>query len=327
LLGFFGPDSRGQEANVVCGPTSLADCLADTSYAGAIIGRYANRIAHAAITLDGEHYRLTANDGSNTLHGGASGFDRACWQIVMVEVQADCAFVELAHESEDGDEGFPGNLEVRARYTLFAGGKLQLDLTATTDRLTVVSLTCHPYFNLRGVDSPEPGACLQHELQIPATHFLPVSVHFIPESVSREVAGTPFDFREPYPIGERVDHEHSQLRRARGYDHYFHVDSAWPQPPSPVPHAVLREPSFGRQLKIHSTLPGLQLYTGNFLSERKDGVVDDPSRARPLPFRSALCLEPQFPPDAPNRPNFPSPRLAPGTPWRHTIVYELGVEP
>ena len=327
LLGFTGPDRHGIEANIVCGPATLADCLADSSYAGAIIGRYANRIADASFALDGCRHQLVANHGSNTSHGGAKGFDRALWRIMMAEAGPECAFVELAHLSPHGDQGFPGNLEVRARYTLYAGGRLQLDFSATTDRPTVVSLTCHPYFNLAGAKNPQPSGCLNHRLHIPATHFLPISAQSVPEGASCEVAGTPFDFRERHSVGERIANASSQLSRAGGYDHYFPIDAALPSATAPVLHAVLQEPLQGRQLKILSTLPGLQFYTGNFLGKSEENLANEQPENYLLPYRSALCLEPQFPPDAPNRRDFPSTRLMPGETWRHAIVYELGAAP
>lgn len=332
LLAFTGPDRHGEAANIIRGPSTLAECLGDTNYAGAIIGRYANRIASASFILDGTRYLLSANSAGNTLHGGNCGFDGALWQIVTAEHHVDHAYVEMTHTSPHGDQGFPGNLQVRARYTLFAGGRLQLHLSATTDQVTVISLTAHPYFNLLGVlnqrtdvgDEPSGGQCLQHQLQIPAAAFLAISPQGIPAGAPRSVAHTPFDFREPSVLQDRLGIADQQLLSGCGFDHCYLIDNAWPSSAQPTLHATLYEPQSGRQLRVHSTLPGLQFYSGNFLG--RGGDSSQWNGARPT-CREALCLEPQFPPDAPNRPDFPSTRLAPGDEWRHVIVYSLGVVP
>ena len=322
-LSFTGPDRHGELADVIRGPETLEECLADNDYAGAIIGRYANRLEGAAFELDGVRHHLTANDRGNTLHGGISGFDRCCWQVDEVVQQEDCAFVEMVHRSPHGDQGFPGDLEVRARYTLRERGRLQLDLIATTDRATVVSLTCHPYFNLNGRRMEESDNSLGHFLELPAASFLPISANAIPAGNPRQVAHTPFDFRSPSVIGARVNWPDEQLKAGHGYDHYFYIDAASPTPIAPTLHAVLHEPARGRQLKIYSTLPGLQFYSGNFLAGASNLSSSDDNAVRA--YRPAVCLEPQFPPNAPNRQDFPSTKLVPGLEWRHSIVYELGV--
>lgn len=321
-LCFTGPDRDGVLDDVIRGPATLEECLVDTGYAGALIGRFANRIAGASFALGGMQHSLAANAGEHTLHGGACGFDRALWQVVAAEPQSDCAYVELVHHSPDGDQGFPGNLEVHARYTLLAGGKLELRLAASTDRTTVINLTAHPYFNLSGHDSAHDD-CLGHLLQLSAESFLGISPEGIPEGHPLAVAETPFDFRHAHSVGERFGSANLQLAHGHGYDHYFQVDNAWPLPASPVLHAVLQEPQRGRELRIHSTLPGLQFYTGNFLGQ--DSTAATRWRGHAPAHRSALCLEPQFPPNAPNRPDFPSTCLSPGGAWQHVIVYELGV--
>lgn len=324
-LSFTGPDRHGELADIIRGPETLEECLADKDYAGAIIGRYANRLEGAAFELDGVRHQLTANDRGNTLHGGINGFDRCCWQVSEIVQQEDSAFVELTHCSPHGDQGFPGNLEVRARYTLRDGGRLQLDLIATTDRATVVSLTYHPYFNLHGRRIEESDNSVGHLLQLPATSFLPISAHAIPTGNLRPVTHTPFDFRSPSVIGARMDWPDKQLEAGHGYDHYFPIDAASPTPVAPTLHAVLHEPTRGRQLKVYSTLPGLQFYSGNFLAgASKRGSSDDNAVGT---YRPAVCLEPQFPPNAPNRQDFPSTKLVAGLEWRHSIVYELGVAP
>ncbi len=324
-LTFTGPDRHGELADIIRGPETLEECLADKDYAGAIIGRHANRLAGASFELEGVRHHLTANDRGNTLHGGACGFDRACWCVVEVAQQEDSAFVELTHRSPHGDQGFPGNLEVRARYTLREGGRLQLDLVATTDCATVVSLTCHPYFNLHGRRMEESDNSLGHLLQLPAASFLPISAQAIPAGNPRHVAHTPFDFRSPSVIGARMGWPDEQLEAGHGYDHYFSIDAASPTPVAPTLHAVLHEPTRGRQLKVYSTLPGLQFYSGNFLAgASKRGSSDDNAVGA---YRPAVCLEPQFPPNAPNRQDFPSTKLVAGLEWRHSIVYELGVAP
>jgi aldose 1-epimerase len=322
-LSFTGPDRHGELADIIRGPETLEECLADKDYAGAIIGRYANRLEGATFELDGVRHHLTANDRGNTLHGGISGFDCCCWQVGEMVQQEDCAFVELIHRSPDGDQGFPGNLEVRARYTLREGGQLHLDLVATTDRATVISLTCHPYFNLHGRRMKESDNSLGHLLQLPAARFLPIAADAVPTGNPLPVGHTPFDFRSPSVIGSRMDWPDEQLEAGRGYDHYFPLEGASPTAIAPPLHAVLHEPTRGRQLKVYSTLPGLQFYSGNFLAgASRLGSSDGNSVGA---YRPAVCLEPQFPPNAPNRQDFPSTKLVAGLEWRHSIVYELGV--
>jgi len=322
-LSFTGPDRHGELADIIRGPETLEECLADKDYAGAIIGRYANRLEGATFELDGVRYHLTVNDRGNTLHGGISGFDCCCWQVGEIVQQEDCAFVELIHRSPHGDQGFPGNLEVRARYTLREGGQLHLDLVATTDRATVISLTCHPYFNLHGRRMKESDNSLKHLLQLPAARFLPISADAIPTGNPLPVGHTPFDFRSPSVIGARMNWPDEQLEAGHGYDHYFYIDAASPTPIAPSLHAVLQEPTRGRQLKVYSTLPGLQFYSGNFLAGASNLSSGDDNAIRA--YRPAVCLEPQFPPNAPNRQDFPSTKLVAGLEWRHSIVYELGV--
>jgi len=322
-LSFTGPDRHGELADIIRGPETLEECLADKDYAGAIIGRYANRLEGATFELDGVRYHLTVNDRGNTLHGGISGFDCCCWQVGEIVQQEDCAFVELIHRSPHGDQGFPGNLEVRARYTLREGGQLHLDLVATTDCATVISLTCHPYFNLHGRRMKESDNSLKHLLQLPAARFLPISADAIPTGNPLPVGHTPFDFRSPSVIGARMNWPDEQLEAGHGYDHYFYIDAASPTPIAPSLHAVLQEPTRGRQLKVYSTLPGLQFYSGNFLAGASNLSSGDDNAIRA--YRPAVCLEPQFPPNAPNRQDFPSTKLVAGLEWRHSIVYELGV--
>lgn len=310
------PDRAGRVADVVAGHADLAGYLAQPNYFGAVIGRYANRIAGARFALDGAEHRLAANNGANSLHGGEQGFDKRLWQVLAVD-SGEVARVVLALTSAAGEEGFPGTLAVTATYTLDAAGILSLDLAAATDAPTVVNLTGHAWFNLAGEGTGQSTA--GHLLTIPANAFTPVDAALIPTGELRPVAGTPFDFRAPTPVGARWDDADEQLHLARGYDHNWVIADPGAGPAdAPMLHARLAEPGSGRALEVWSTMPGLQFYSGNFL----DGSCVGKS-GRAYPARSSLCLEPQLFPDTPNQPAFGSARLDPGETYRHRIEYRL----
>jgi aldose 1-epimerase len=307
------PDRRGECADVVLGFESIDGYLEDDSYLGALIGRFANRIANARFELDGRVHELSRNDGANCLHGGAAGFNAMLWQVVGAEADADRATLALRHVSADGDQGFPGTLIATAVYTLDARGELRVDLAATTDRTTVVSLTQHSYFNLAGR-----GDVLGHRLQVDARRFTPVRADLIPTGEIRSVEGTPFDFREPHALGARLGAADEQLELAGGYDHNFAVADGGG---TLRRHATLHDPGSGRLLEVYSTEPGLQVYSGNQLDGSRVG-----SGGRRLERHAGVCLEPQRFPDSPNRPNFPSAVLPAGARYAHSIAYRFAAE-
>jgi aldose 1-epimerase len=306
LVRLRAPDRNGRLGDVVLGFDDLRSYEGPHPYLGALVGRFANRIAGARFALDGAAAALAANDGRHCLHGGPVGFDRRCWQGEAIDESA----VELRLVSPDGDQGFPGRLEVRARYRL-DGAALRLELRATCDAPTVVSLASHAYWNLEdGGATP----ILDHELTVAAGRYLPVDAEGIPTGALLPVAGTPFDFRAPRAIGAR----HGELDAARGgYDHCFALDAAGDG--SRVA-ARLAAPRSGRTLTVRTTLPGLQLYDGSCFDGRlvlRGGVA--------TPRHGAVALETEHFPNAPNEPAFPSARLDPGSVYEHSTVYELGL--
>lgn len=303
------PDRDGVCRNVVLGHADLAGYVADTAYFGATIGRYANRIASGCFKLDGREYQLERNNPPNTLHGGLRGFDKAVW---CAEPRAGVTAVTLRHRSADGDQGYPGTLDVAVTYMLSLDNVLTIDYAATTDRPTIINLTNHSYFNLAGEGT---GDIYGHELTIAADAFTPVDATLVPTGERRAVAGTPFDFRTPLLIGPRLRDADEQLQRGRGYDHNFVLRGAVG---TLRPVARLHDPLSGRVLEISTTEPGIQVYSGNFL----DGFLVGPSRCC---YRQGdgICLETQHFPDSPNQPHFPSTVLRPGHAFRSTTVWRF----
>jgi aldose 1-epimerase len=302
------PDRNGHYTDVVLGYDSLEGYEKGTAYFGAMIGRYGNRIARGQFSLDGVSYKLATNNGPNALHGGLVGFDKVVWNVAEADESKDGPRLALTYLSKDGEEGYPGNLKVKAVYTLGENNSLRLDYTATTDKDTIVNLTQHSYFNLRGR-----GDILGHVLQIPGGRFTPVDSTLIPTAQLAPVAGTPFDFRQPTAIGARIATADEQLENGKGYDHNWVVDK-----PAGALGAVatVYEPDSGRVLEISSTEPGVQFYSGNFL-DGKDVGKGGWSYA----VHDGLALEPQHFPDSPNHSNFPSVVLKPGQTYRNTIIY------
>jgi aldose 1-epimerase len=307
------PDRGGRVADVVLGHDSLEEYLSDSSYFGAIIGRFANRIAGARFTVEGTPYRLAANDGPDHLHGGRTGFDRVIWDAAPFRT-GHAAGVALSYTSPDGEEGYPGTLHARVRYTLTDRNELMVDFLATTDRATPVNLTQHTCFNLTGDGA---GDVLGHLLWINADAMTPVDENLIPMGKVAPVAGGPFDFRGLTPIGARITSDDEQLRRGRGYDHNFVLKRGEPG----LTHAAqVVEPASGRTVDVYTTEPGLQFYSGNFIDGKvigKAGKVYGP--------RSGLCLETQHYPDSPNQPGFPSTLLRPGEQYRSRTVFAFGL--
>lgn len=311
IVSILAPDRSGKVADVTLGYAGFDGYLADTSYFGSVVGRYANRIAKGRFTLDGKAYTLATNNGPNALHGGPTGFQKRLWAAKVVSGPEGDA-LELTYVSKDGEEGYPGTLTAKVVYSLRADGGLVIDYTATTDAPTIVNLTNHAYFNLAGEGE---GTVLGHELQIEADAYTPVDPTLIPTGERRAVEGTPFDFRKPVAIGARIDAADEQLKAGGGYDHNYVLRG---KKGDLRLAARVVEPKSGRALEVFTTEPGLQLYSGNFL----DGSVTGKS-GKPYVKRGALCLETQHFPDSPNQPGFPPVVLRPGETYRHTTVYRV----
>ncbi|MEH6663224.1 MAG: aldose epimerase family protein [Brevundimonas sp.] len=313
LQGVQTPDRDGRLGHVLLGHDTLEPYLRQPHFMGACVGRYANRIGGAAFSLDGRTFRIAANEGANALHGGVRGLDKAVWRIVSVEDRE----VVLSHVSPDGDQGFPGRLSVTATYRLAAQvNQLDLVLEAVTDAPTVVSLAPHGYFNLAGADGDRD--VMDHALTLAASAYTPVDDSLIPTGEIRPVEGTPFDFRIARRIGDRVrDARDPQIRAGRGYDHNFVRDEGRTQTPTFA--ARLADPQSGRVMDLLTTEPGLQVYSGNYLTGELTGRGGVAYRQG-----QGLCLEPQNYPDAPNQPAFPSARLDPGETYRHHTIWRFG---
>jgi len=305
------PDRTDRSEDIVTGFDTLNGYLDRSRYFGAIVGRYANRIANARFTLDGTTYQLAANNGKNHLHGGRRGFDKVVWTGTSLE-RNDAVGVALKYVSQNGEEGYPGTLTVTVTYTLNEKNELRIDYTASTDTATPVNLTNHSYFNLAGDGR---GDILGHLLTIDADRYTPTDDTQIPTGELAAVDGTPFDFRSPTTIGARIDADNEQIRRGKGYDHNFVVRGTG------LRHAArVVDPSSGRTMDIATTEPGIQFYSGNNL----DGTAVGKS-GRAYGRRTSLCLETQHFPDSPNHPAFPSTILRPRQRFASTTVFTFGV--
>ncbi len=316
LQSLSAPDRQGRIADVLLGYDALADYVAHRSFFGVTVGRFANRIGGGRFTLDGRSYTLSRNNNGATLHGGEDGFDKRLWRVESV-VEGPRAAVTLALTSPDGDQGFPGKVEVRVTYALDEAGALTIDFAGTTDRPTVLNMTNHAIFNLAGEGAP--GGAMGHRLTVPAAAITPVDEGLIPTGALRPVAGTAFDFRNARVLDEGVRNGRDpQLVRARGYDHNFALDKKITATPQLA--ARLEDPRSGRVLEVLSTEPGLQLYTGNFLDGGSPGKGGHLYR-----MGDGIALEPQKFPDAPNQKGFASARIDPAQPYRHIMIYRLSV--
>lgn len=302
-------DKNGQFADIALGCEDLSGYLKKNPYLGASVGRYANRIAGGRFTLDGNEYTLARNNGENSLHGGLVGFDKVVWSHRHVELE-DGTALELTHVSKDGEEGYPGTLTAIVLFRLTDADELNLDYSATTDKPTVLNLTNHSYFDLRGEKA---GEILGHEVMINADSFTPVNEHLIPTGELKPVAGTPFDFRTPSRIGARIDEADEQLKLALGYDHNFVLNGTGLRLAARV-----TDPVSGRVLEVQTTQPGIQFYTGNHL----DGTVTGKGGAK-YEFRFGFCLETQHFPDSPNQPEFPSTQLRPGQLFHQQTIFKF----
>ncbi|MFD5702106.1 aldose epimerase family protein [Streptomyces lasiicapitis] len=305
-------DRHGRYAGVSLGFERLADYVADSPYFGALIGRFGNRVDKGRFTLDGKAHQLDVNDGENSLHGGTKGFDKHVWDVEPFTTGSDVG-LRLHYTSADGEMGYPGTLRVKVTYTLTRHGDWRIDYAATTDKPTVVNLTSHVYWNLAGEGS---GTIENHELRIDGSRYTPVDSGLIPTGELAPVAGTPFDFRRTKPVGEDLREAHPQLLHGQGIDHNWVLDKGTSARPEWI--AALRDPASGRTLRIATTEPGLQFYSGNFL----DGTLVGPS-GRVYRQGDALCLEAQHFPDSPNQPSFPSTVLRPGQTYRSTTVHSF----
>jgi aldose 1-epimerase len=299
-------DRTGKPGEITIGFDNLDGYLGTHPYFGAIVGRYANRIGKGLFELGGVSYQLATNDGPNHLHGGRRGFDKMVW-----DARPSSDSLELHYLSRDGEESYPGNIDVRVTYSLNEDNELKIDYLASTDRETHANITNHAYFNLTGS-----GDILNHEMQINAEKFTPVDSGLIPTGELKPVKGTPFDFLKPVTIGSRIDQNDPQLRIGKGYDHNWVVTGGGAG--EVVPVAEVFEPTTGRTLNVYSDQPGVQFYSGNFL----DGTI----RARggkPVPKRGAFCLETQHFPDSPNKPAFPSTLIKPGRDFKSSTKFKF----
>ena len=307
------PDRDGKMADVVLGFDNVEDYEKQGPYFGALIGRYGNRIANGTFTLDGQTYHVPQNDGTNALHGGKKGFDKRVWDA-KESSDASGQHLHLHYLSKDGEEGFPGNLNVNVTYTLNNKNELVISYEATTDKDTVVNLTNHTYFNLKGQGE---GQIVDHKLMLAADRFTPVDKNLIPTGELKPVAGTPFDFRNLTEIGARINDDNEQLKLAHGYDHNWALNNSSGKM---ALAAKVVEPTSGRVLEVLTDQPGVQFYTGNFLNGTAKG------KGKVYNLRSGLCLETQHFPDSPNHPKFPSTELKPGQTYKSTTIYRFSTE-
>jgi len=306
------PDRNGKFDDVVLGFNDLDTYLKGHPYFGALIGRYGNRIAKGRFTLNGVEYKLAVNNGENTLHGGIKGFDKVVWTGKEMKTKAGPSVV-LTYLSKDGEEGYPGNLNVRVVYTLTNNNELKIEYSATTDKDTVTNLTHHSYFNLAGEGN---GDILSHRVTINANRFVPTDAGSIPTGELRKVAGTPFDFLTAHAIGERINQDEEQLKLGNGYDHTWVING---RPGTLRVAATAYETTSGRTMQVWTTEPGVQFYTGNFL----DGTLTGKS-GKIYQRRFGFCFETQHYPDSPNQPSFPTTTLRRGATYRSTTIYRFG---
>jgi aldose 1-epimerase len=303
------PDRAGHFDDIVMGFDSLDPYLVKNPYFGALVGRYANRIADAKFVLNGETFTLEKNNGPNALHGGTQGFDKVKWSAVP---GTNAASLTLQYLSRDGEDGYPGNLRATAVYTLHDDDSFSIEYRASTDKTTILNLTNHSYFNLAGHAH---GTVIDHDVMIDADTFTPVNEHLIPTGELQAVAGTPFDFLTSHRVGDHIDAQEEQITLGKGYDHNYVINGVG---------LGLRlaaraiHPGTGRVMEVHTTQPGVQFYTGNHLPDKligKGGAI--------YGFRAGFCFETQHFPDSPNQPAFPSTVLEPGSEFQQSTVFKF----
>jgi aldose 1-epimerase len=308
------PDRNGELGDVVLGYDNLRGYLKNNPYFGAVVGRFANRIAQGRFVLGGKTYELARNDGENHLHGGIKGFDKVIWKAKALE-HANNVGLRLSYLSRDGEEGYPGKLRTTVTYTLTNDNELRIDYSATTDKKTIVNLTQHSYFNLVGSAHSD---ILKHRMMLNANRFTPVDEELIPTGELQNVKGTPMDFTKPTAIGARINQADEQLRFGLGYDHNWVLNKAGN---GLTLAARVFEPSTGRVMEVYTTEPGIQFYSGNFL----DGTITGKG-GTVYHQRDGFCLETQHFPDSPNKPHFPSVVLDPDQAYKQTTIYKFSVK-
>jgi len=311
IVDLMVPDKDGKMGDIVLGYEKVEDYVKDSPYFGALIGRYGNRIGKGGFVLDGVTYDLAINNGQNHLHGGLKGFDKVVWHAAE-EQSPDGPSLKLHYLSKDGEEGYPGNLDVNVTYTLTNENELKIDYQATTDKTTICNLTQHSYFNLKGQGN---GNILGHDLMINADNFTPVDEGPIPTGEIRSVENTPMDFRKSTLIGERIDVDDQQIKYGLGYDHNWLLNK---KSNEMTLAASVYEPQSGRCMEVWTTEPGIQFYSGNFLDGSNIG-----KSGKVYNHRNGFCLETQHYPDSPNKSNFPSVVLRPGEKYETTTIYKF----
>lgn len=305
------PDRNGKKENITFGFDTFDGMINGDPYFGSVVGRYANRIAKGKFTLDGVEYTLALNNGPNSLHGGPGGWHSVVWDGDEVRNSQSPA-VKFTYHSPDMEEGYPGNMHVEVTYTWTDKDEIIIDYLCTTDKKTVLNITNHAYFNLQGAGN---GDILGHELMINASRFVAVDSTLIPTGELRPVEGTPFDFKTPHTVGERIEEDYDQLKLGKGYDHTFVLDNV-----NEV-IATVYDPSTGRFMEVFTDQPGVQFYCGNFLNGTLKG-----HGGKPYIYRSGLCLETGHYPDSPNHPDFPTTVLNPGETFKSRTVYRFSVK-
>ncbi len=311
VVSLFVPDKDGKYEDVVLGFDSIGKYVnyKGERFIGPVVGRYANRIAKGQFTIDSVQYQLPINNNGQTLHGGLKGFDLVAWDVDNVTKNE----IQLSYTSPDGDDGFPGTVKVKMTYTLTPNNEFKITYSATTDKPTVINLSNHAMFNLKGQGN---GTITDHVLTLNASHTTPVDSVLIPTGEIASVEGTPFDFRTATAIGARIEAADAQLKNGAGYDHNWVIDKKTPNGVELA--AVVYEPASGRKLEVWTDQPGIQFYSGNFFNGKDKG-----KSGKSLKYREALALETQKFPDSPNHPNFPSTRLNPGETYTQTCIYKF----
>lgn len=313
VVSIWTPDKDGKYDDVAIGYENIDRYIHNTGerFLGPVVGRYANRIAKGKFSIGGKEYQLPINNNGQTLHGGLKGTDMVVWDLVKVSDTS----IDFAYVARDGQDGFPGNLKINVTYAVTPANEFKITYEATTDKPTVVNLSNHAFFNLKGEAN---GTILDNILTINASNTTPVDSVLIPSGEIVSVDGTPFDFREPRVIGDRINQDNVQLKNGGGYDHNWVIDKN----SSEVELiASLYEPVSKRLLEVYSDQPGLQFYSGNFFDGKTNGKY-----GKPIKYREAVALETQKFPDSPNHPNFPSTRLNPNETYRHTCIYKFSVK-
>jgi aldose 1-epimerase len=313
LLSLHVPDKNGKFEDIVLGYGTLKEFIDNRNYYGAIIGRYGNRIGKGTFKIGNNEYDLVKNNGENHLHGGIKGFESVVWKVD----DFDTSSITFSRTSPDMEEGYPGNLETKVTYELNNDNELKINYIATTDKATVVNLTNHSFFNLKGEGN---GDVSDHIVMINADRYTPVDDGLIPTGKIDKVAGTPFDFTTPKTIGRDIDSDFGQLKIGKGYDHNYVLNESPTNQEGLKLVSTVTEPSSGRTMEVYTSEPGVQFYTGNFMNGSDIGKT-----GKPYPLRGAFCFETQHFPDSPNKPEFPSTLLNPGEVYETTTIYKLGV--